>query len=88
MTGKVERFNKFVLCIVSPVLMKMVCGQFEESSSSQLQIDDVQDVIFGKAFDMFFGLNAQVTGFSELLELGLVADRFEMTSVAKAIENE
>ena len=71
----------------SPVLHKMICGSFIESFGRLIEVQDVEGVIFGKVLDLWCGKEIrEVKKFNELLELGSVADRFQITGVASVIE--
>ena len=82
------RANSFLLSLCSPVLHKMICGSFAESSGSQIEFKDVNGTVFDKTFHLWCGNEIrEVQNVHELLMLGSVADRFQMTEVISAVED-
>ena len=49
------RASSFLLSVCSPVLHRMLCGSFMESSDKRLDLQDVDGSAFGKALDLCCG---------------------------------
>ena len=81
------RANSFLLCLCSPVLHRMLCGSFIESTDKKVAIEDVGRKAFGKAMDMWCGrLNDVEMALDEVKVLAGVADRFQMAELASALD--
>ena len=83
--------NSFLLSLLSPVLHKMICGSFVESSSKKIELHDVDYLIFSKVLDVWYGKQSlkshtETTNIHELLQLGDLADRFQISEVVLAVE--
>ena len=80
--------NGFILSLCSPVLHRMVCGDFIESKKKKIDIYDVDGKSFGMVLDMWCG-NVSFTEMElgAVIALTSVADRFQITDVALALEN-
>ena len=81
------RANSFLLCMASPVLHKMLCGNFKEGITRRFSLEDVD----GKAFEEVLNLWCGKEGCAEqdlrhVLVMASVADRLEMLDVAAALE--
>ncbi len=82
------RANSFLLSACSPVLHKMLCSGFIERYEKKLVIKDVDGEAFGKALDMWCGkVDCAEMELGEVKELASVADRFQITEVASALED-
>ena len=78
--------NSFLLSLCSPVLQTMICGSFTEGAGRQMVVQDVDGAAFVKVLDLWCGKeNQEVQNVSELLSMGTVADRFQMTEVVSSI---
>jgi hypothetical protein len=81
------RANRFILCMCSPVLHKMLCGGFIESKNQKIDIDDVDGKTFGMVLDMWCGnISCTEMKLGAVIALTSVADRFQMTEVASALK--
>ena len=81
------RANSFLLCICSPVLKKMLCGNFIESSMKKLKLQDVNKASFCRALDMCCGKQTCAEmELGEVMELACVADKFLMTEILSALD--
>ncbi len=49
------RTNRFLLCMCSPVLHKMLCGSFAESNKKSPNLVDVDEAAFRKVLDIWCG---------------------------------
>ena len=81
------RASSFLLCLVSPVLHKMLCGSFSESQGKKLKLLDVDGEIFIKALNVWCGrVDSRGMELGELEQLATMADRFQITEVVSAVE--
>ena len=81
------RTSSFLICLASPVVHKMLCGNFSESTGKKLQLNDVDKTIFVKVLDVWCGRDdCQEVALAELPLLAIVADRFQMTEVTSVLE--
>ena len=81
------RINRFLLCMSSPVLHKMLCGNFAESNAKTMQLVDVDRVAFGKVLDLWCGkVCCEDMQMEEIRKLAEVADRFQITEIASALD--
>ena len=79
--------SSFLICLASPVLRKMVCGNFSESKGKKLKLDDVDGRAFVKALDLWCGWeDCQEVELGQVPLLASVADRFQMTEVTSVLE--
>jgi hypothetical protein len=79
--------SSFLLCLASPVVFKMLCGNFSESKRKKLKIDDVDGRAFIWALDVWCGRKDwQEVELGEVPLLVSVADRFQMTEVTSVLE--
>jgi hypothetical protein len=68
------RANSFLLSMCSPVLQKMLCGSFMESSDRKLELKDVDGWAFGTTLDICCGkMNCAEMELAEMRELASVA---------------
>jgi hypothetical protein len=82
------RANSFLLSMASPVLHKMLFGDFREGVGRRLELDDVGGRVFGEVLDLWCG--KEVCGDKELADVMMmasVADRLQMVDVATALED-
>ena len=82
------RFNGFFLCLCSPVLQKMLCGGFRESSTRRLELEDVNDEIFAEVLEFWCGKKlSDNEDVEHLLALAGIADRFQIGEIATSLED-
>ena len=83
------RANSFLLSLCSPVLHKMICGSFNENKNGRIDLHDVDGREFEFMLNIWCG-NEEVGGkgltIRDVQQLGTVADRFQVTEVAVALE--
>ncbi len=81
--------QQLLLCLCSPVLHRMICGEFSESAGKNLHFHDVMvGGVFGHALDLWCGrADAREMALVEMRELVSVADRFQMLDVVAALED-
>jgi hypothetical protein len=84
-SSTVLRVNSFLLSMCSPVLHKMLCGSFIESSGRKLALKDVDGTSFGRALDMWCGKKTEI-GLDDARELASLADRLQMTELVSALD--
>jgi hypothetical protein len=66
----------------------MLCGSFTESAGRMITLDDVNGRMFQTAYDLWCGKEIRSHhNIGDLLELGSVADRFQVMEVASAVED-
>ncbi len=76
-----------MLSLCSPVLHKMMCGNFRESAGRRLEINDVDGRAFGKVLDLWSGReDLEEKDLREVHLLARIADQFQVTEVASALE--
>jgi hypothetical protein len=79
--------NSFLICLASPVVRKMLCGDFSERIGNKLSLDDVDERAFIKTLDVWCGRNdCQEVDLEEVQLLASVAGRFQMTEVKSVLE--
>jgi hypothetical protein len=82
------RCNSFLLGLFSPVLRPMLCRGFKESSGKSLELKEVDAGAFSKVLDLWCGGNGyQEIELSEMQQLAVVADQFQITEVLAALED-
>ena len=82
------RANGFLLSMASPVLHKMLFGDFREGAIQLITLEDVDGRVFGDVFDVWCG--KEVRGDKELADvmtMASVADRLQMVEAATALED-
>jgi hypothetical protein len=84
-SSTILRANSFLLSMCSPVLHKMLCGNFIESSGRKLAFKDVDGTSFARAMDMWCGKKTEI-GLDGARELASVADRLQMTELVSALD--
>jgi WD40 repeat protein len=72
--------------LCSPVLQKMLCGNFVESAAKRLELEDVDGRAFGIVLGLWCGRESRELGLSEMKQLGIIADRFQITEVTDVVE--
>ena len=86
-SGTSMRANKFLLCVSSPVLHKMICGPFSERMAPRLELDDVHGGAYSDVLDLWCGrMGLGDKSLDYIMTLASVADRLEMTEVVSALE--
>ena len=78
--------NSFLLSLCSPVLEKMICGEFIESSSKRLELNGVDGRAFRIVLDLWCGREHCEEKLSEIQHLAKVADQYQITEVSTALE--
>lgn len=79
------RTSSFLLCLASPVVRKMLCGDFSESKAKTLKLADVGEKDFVDVLDLWCGRKQEVE-LGEVPQLASLADRFQMTEVTCLLE--
>ncbi len=67
----------------------MLCGSFAESKNETLELVDVDMEAFGKALDLYCGKvseSCENMAMDEVKKLASVADRFQITEIASALD--
>ena len=54
-SGTNLRANKFLLCVSSPFLHKMICGSFSECMAPRLELEDVDGAAYSDVLDLWCG---------------------------------
>ncbi len=75
--------------LLSPVLLRAICGRFREASSRQIQLDEVGRDEFERLIDLAVG-RARLPADADLwtvMRLAALADRFQMDEVRCALED-
>ena len=81
------RASAFLLCMLSPVLHKMVCGGFKESAAKRLEIDEVDQRDFEEVLNLWCCKGAvQAMELEAVARLASVAERFQIAEVGSALE--
>jgi hypothetical protein len=70
----------------SPVLHRMIWGNFRESAGRKLEFLDVDGRDFGKVLNIWCGQAAVEEDLTDVRQLGSVADRFQIIEVLAALE--
>jgi hypothetical protein len=76
------------LSMASPVLHKMLFGDFREGAGRRLELEDVDGRVFGEVLDLW--CEKEVRGDNVLVEVVMmasVADRLQVAEVASALED-
>ena len=80
--------NSFLLCLCSPVLHKLICGSFTEGGRRRFELQEVSGSAFRDVLDVWCGADlGSERDVCRAMELGAVADRFQMTDVVSALED-
>jgi hypothetical protein len=74
-----------LLSLCSPVLHKMLCGNFMESTDKKITLYDVDAFRFGKVLDLWCGRVNELE-LSEVRQLASLADRFQISEVLSVLE--
>ena len=86
-SGARIKANSFLLSLISPVLHKMLCGQFVEGDRRRVTFPDIDERNFADVVDLWCGAESlDELSVAAMLQLGNTADRFLMTEVASALE--
>ena len=87
-SGTRLRLNRCFLCLLSPVLHTMLCGSFTESRGRFINLHDVDESMFLMMLDLWCGKECRLDqNIGRLLELGMLADRFQVAEVVSVIED-
>ena len=71
----------------SPVLHRMVVGNFRESTARRAELDEVDPLCFARLLELWSGKDCpDLFDLGQLVTLASTADRFQMTEVAAALE--
>eukprot|EP00292_Cryptomonas_paramecium_P013569 CAMPEP_0113723604 /NCGR_PEP_ID=MMETSP0038_2-20120614/38531_1 /TAXON_ID=2898 /ORGANISM="Cryptomonas paramecium" /LENGTH=224 /DNA_ID=CAMNT_0000653243 /DNA_START=160 /DNA_END=830 /DNA_ORIENTATION=+ /assembly_acc=CAM_ASM_000170 len=81
------RSSVFLLSLCSPVLYKLLCGQFKETESREACIEEMSREAFEGALRLWLGEAVSVSSVDELVEIGRAADRFGMLRVCEAVQD-
>jgi hypothetical protein len=82
------RANRFLLCMSSPTLHKMICGPFKEGMTTRLELDDVNSMDYSNVLDMWCGKEGlRDKSLDDAMAMASVADRLEMMEVGTTLED-
>ena len=80
--------NKFLLCLSSAVLHKMICRPFSECKAPRLELEDVDGRVYSDVLDMWCGKEGLGDkSLDAVMAMASVADRLGMTEVGAALED-
>ena len=86
-SGTSLRANKFLLCVSSPFLHKMICGSFSECMAPRLELEDVDGAAYSDVLDLWCGKEGLGDKSLDcIMAMANVADRLGMTEVGMALE--
>jgi hypothetical protein len=78
----------FLLCILSPVWRAKLCGDIGEKPRQNLNLEGEDETVFSQLLELGCGNTVQVVGgLQALLELGKMADRFQVETVQNTVEH-
>ena len=80
------RANGFLLSMASPVLHKMICGNFREGTTRRLSLEDVDGDAFESVLKLCCGKEGRAEQLGDVMVMASVADRLEMLEVCAALE--
>ena len=83
------RISGFLISLLSPVLLRAVCGCFRESSNRKVELEDVEREEFEQLVRISTGhtILASKTDVWHVMRLAALADRFQMDDVLLALED-
>jgi hypothetical protein len=82
------RANGFLLSMASPVLHKMLFGDFREGAARRVALEDVDSMVFGDVLDLWCGKEVRgLKALADVMMMVSVADRLQMAEVATALED-
>jgi hypothetical protein len=86
--GKNVETNTFLICLISPVLHKLVCGQFKERASRQLELPETDAAAFQMMIDLACGREINdCIEISTLIKIAELADQFGMDEVVSMLDD-
>ena len=71
----------------SPVIQKMICGNFSEGVSKRLELHDVDEKSFRQVLNLWCGKDESVEDLFNALALVKVADLFDVVAVKEAVDD-
>jgi hypothetical protein len=81
------RANRFLLCMSSDVLHRMICRSFSESKMPRLELEDVDGETYCDVLDLWCGKECfKDKSLDAVMTMASVADRLAMTDVGLALE--
>jgi hypothetical protein len=82
--------NRFLLCVSSPMLHKMISGSFQEGTAPHLALEDVDASVYSDVMDLWNGSTEPKRLMDKSLDavmtMASVADRLLMTDVVMVLE--
>ena len=82
------RVSAFLLCLVSPVLHKLLCGQFKERASKEIELLETEALEFQLMIDLACGHEIKDNGHaSTLIKVAELADRYELIEVVSMLDD-
>ena len=89
-SGESDRASGFLLSLLSRVWHRELCGGFREATERRLVLEDVSPIAFRKVMGLACcvggGGATRTTGLGEVVELALLADRYEVVAVRDVLE--
>ena len=80
--------NGFLLCILSPVWRAKLCGEFGNTSTQILKLEEKDETVFSQILALGCGDMVRVVGgLQAIVGLGMMADRYQVETVQDAIEH-
>ena len=71
--------------MISPVLHKMITGEFKEAAERRLELDEADERTLRQAAELACGHESDMD-ITAMLQLGIFADRYEMVEVMTMVE--
>ena len=88
-TGQIIQTSSFLLCLLSDVWKRELCGYFHEKDTKQIVLCDVEPATFAMLLHLACCTPpAVVPSFSDLVDLALLADRFALDPLRVVLEKE
>ena len=80
--------SAFLLCILSPVWRAKLCGDIGNKPRQNLNLEDEDETVFSQLLELGCGNTVQIVGgLQALVELGKMADRFQVETVQNTVEH-
>jgi hypothetical protein len=77
----------FLLCILSPVWRAKLCGEIGNQSRQSLEVEEGEAMVFSQLLALGCGDMVRIVGgLQALLELGIIADRYQVETVQDVVE--
>ena len=86
--GSVVKASAFLLCLVSPVFHKLLCGEFKERATRKIDLPEIDKAEFQIMIDLVCGKEInEIVEISTLITVAELADRFALVEVVAMLDD-